>query len=82
MVLKIFDIENMLYLRDPYFLMQYCCILTYNSVAFNSFLKSKKYLNAILLYLEIQQYCIELFLYIKRIIQCKIVVSSLAIVLH
>ena len=62
--------------------MQYCCILTYNSVALNISLKSRKYLTAILLYLKIQQYCIELFLYIKRIIQCKIVVSSLATVLH
>ena len=35
MVLTMFDIENMLYLRDPYFWMQYFCILTYNSVALN-----------------------------------------------
>ena len=35
MVLKISDIENMLYLRGTYFWMQYCCILTYNSVVLN-----------------------------------------------
>ena len=52
--------------------MQYCCILTYNSAALNISLKSRKYLNAILLYLKIQQYYTELFLYIKRIIQCKL----------
>ena len=83
MVLKIFDIENMLDLRDPYFFfnaillyldLQQCCV--------EHFTKTRKYLNAILLYLDLQQCCVEHFSKIKKILECNSVVSRDTTVLH